>query len=245
LSKWCATSYPTRSRVTRHDGGKSRDASRQKPAVQIEDDRSALEKDDRAILVIEDDPDFARLLYKKCHEKGFKWLAAPTGEIGLELAAKHLPTAVILDIRLPGMDGWAVLAAFKEDTRTRHIPVHIVSVEESSSEALRKASFSEYYRARYDAAVMDGALKERMAFSSHNLASDNVFGEMHLVFCRNVLTCFNRDLQNRALELFTESLVHGGFLCLGTKEGLQFTGVSSRYAVVDQEARIYKKRVEP
>ncbi|MFH1572415.1 MAG: response regulator, partial [Acidobacteriota bacterium] len=109
-------------------------------AVQIEDDRNSLEKDARVILVIEDDPNFARLLYEKCHEKGFSCLAAPTGEAGLEIAAKHLPNAVILDIRLPGMDGWAVLAALKEDTRTRHIPVHIVSVEEISTEALRKGA---------------------------------------------------------------------------------------------------------
>ncbi len=112
-------------------------------------------------------------------------------------------------------------------------------------EAGGKESFSEYYHARYDAAVMDDALKERMVFSNHNLASDSVFGEMHLVFCRNVLIYFNRDLQNRALGLFTESLVHGGFLCLGTKEDLQFTGVSERYEVVDHKARIYKKRDVP
>ena len=56
------------------------------------------------------------------------------------------------------------------------------------------------------------SLKERIVFANHNLASDSVFGEMHLVFCRNVLIYFNRDLQDRALRLFTESLVHGGFL---------------------------------
>ncbi len=104
-----------------------------------------------------------------------------------------------------------------------------------------KKSFSEYYHARYDAALMDGALKERMVFSRHNLVSDSVFGEMHLVFCRNVLIYFNRQLQERALALFTESLVHGGFLCLGTKESLRFTDARDRYAVVDQQARIYKK----
>lgn len=109
-------------------------------ALQIEDDRDSLEKDARAILVIEDDPKFARVLYKKCHEKGFKCLATPTGEAGLELAAKHLPSAVILDIRLPGIDGWAVLAGLKDDIRTRHIPVHVVSVEDASAEALRKGA---------------------------------------------------------------------------------------------------------
>ena len=105
-----------------------------------------------------------------------------------------------------------------------------------------KASLSEYYHARYDAAAIDGALKGRIVFANHNLTADGVFGEMHLVFCRNVLIYFNRDLQNRALGLFTESLVHGGFLCLGTKEDLQFTEVSHQYEVVNRKARIYKKQ---
>ncbi|MBA4370172.1 MAG: chemotaxis protein CheR [Coriobacteriaceae bacterium] len=104
-----------------------------------------------------------------------------------------------------------------------------------------KASFSEYYHACCDAAAMDGSLKERITFANHNLAVDEAFGEMHLVFCRNVLIYFNRELQNRALGLFTESLVHGGFLCLGTKEDIRFTDVSNRYEAVDRRARIYKK----
>ncbi|MBI5556593.1 MAG: protein-glutamate O-methyltransferase CheR [Deltaproteobacteria bacterium] len=108
-----------------------------------------------------------------------------------------------------------------------------------------KASFSEYYHARYEAAAMDGSLKERVVFSSHNLASDSVFGEMHLVFCRNVFIYFKRDLQHRALGLFTESLVHGGFLCLGAKEDLRFTDFRDRYEIVDDKARIYKKKDGP
>jgi len=108
-----------------------------------------------------------------------------------------------------------------------------------------KASFSEYYHARYDAAAMDGSLKERITFANHNLAVDEVFSEMHLVFSRNVLIYFNHELQNRAMRLFAESLVHGGFLCLGTKENLQFTDVSSRYEVVDGKAKIYKKKSAP
>ncbi|MDO8805131.1 MAG: protein-glutamate O-methyltransferase CheR [Elusimicrobiota bacterium] len=105
-----------------------------------------------------------------------------------------------------------------------------------------KASFSEYYHSRYDAAAMNAELRERIVFSTHNLASDSVFGEMHLVFCRNVLIYFNRGLQNRALGLFTESLVSGGFLCLGTKEDLRFSEVNSFYEVVDRKARIYKRK---
>jgi chemotaxis protein methyltransferase CheR len=105
-----------------------------------------------------------------------------------------------------------------------------------------KASFSEYYHARYDAAAIDGSLKERITFANHNLAMDEVFGEMHFVFCRNVLIYFNRELQNRALRLFTESLVHNGFLCLGTKEDIHFTDMNYRYEVMDSKARIYKKK---
>jgi chemotaxis protein methyltransferase CheR len=108
-----------------------------------------------------------------------------------------------------------------------------------------KTSFSEYYHARYDAVVMDRSLKEHIVFSNHNLAVDNAFGEMHLVFCRNVLIYFNDELKNRALGLFTESLVHGGFLCLGTREDLRFTDAFDRYEIVDSKAKLYKKKDMP
>lgn len=110
-------------------------------------------------------------------------------------------------------------------------------------EAGGKGSFSEYYHARYESAALDASLKERITFANHNLASDAAFGEMHLVFCRNVLIYFNPELQNRALRLFDESLVRGGFLCLGTKEDIQFTEVAGGYDAVDSAARIYRKKV--
>ncbi len=108
--------------------------------LRIQDDRENLGEDDNVILVIEDDPKFARVLYDKCHERGLKCVAAPTGEEGLELAKNLSPSGIILDIRLPGIDGWDVLASLKEDLRTRHIPVHIASVEENSVEAIRKGA---------------------------------------------------------------------------------------------------------
>ncbi len=120
-------------------------------------------------------------------------------------------------------------------------PAKLQDATRNYQQAGGKCSFSEYYQARYDAAVINAALRERVVFSSHNLAMDGVFGEMHLIFCRNVLIYFNRELQNRALNLFTESLVHGGYLCLGTKETLQFTDVSHCFDTVDSKARIYKK----
>jgi chemotaxis protein methyltransferase CheR len=106
-----------------------------------------------------------------------------------------------------------------------------------------RRSFSEYYHASYQVVTMVDELKERIVFSTHNLATDSVFGEMHLVFCRNVLIYFNRELQNRALGLFTDSLVSGGFLCLGTKEDIQFTAASEDYTVIDRNARLFKKKV--
>ena len=106
----------------------------------IPDDRDGLTENDRVILVVEDDPKFAKILYGKCHAKGFKCLVAPSGEAGLELAREHLPKAMILDLHLPGLDGWSVLDELKLDTRTRHIPVHIMSVEEPSGETRRRGA---------------------------------------------------------------------------------------------------------
>ncbi|WP_108650319.1 CheR family methyltransferase [Dongshaea marina] len=103
------------------------------------------------------------------------------------------------------------------------------------------SSFSDYYHARYDAAALNETLKQRITFAAHNLVTDGVFGETQLVFARNLLIYFNQELQNRVLRLFTDSLVHGGFLCLGTAESIEFSQVADCYEVVDAEARIYRK----
>jgi chemotaxis protein methyltransferase CheR len=110
-------------------------------------------------------------------------------------------------------------------------------------EAGGRRSLSEYYHARYNSAALDAGLRDRITFATHNLATDAAFGEMHLVMCRNVLIYFNRELQNRALRLFDESLVRGGFLCLGTKETLQFSEAADGYEIVDRAARIYRKKM--
>ena len=104
------------------------------------------------------------------------------------------------------------------------------------------ASLSQYYHAQYDAAAIEPRLRRRITFAKHNLAMDAAFGEMQLIVCRNVLIYFNRDLQDQVLEMFWDSLENGGFLCLGDKESLSFTSVADRFEVVDDNARIYKKR---
>jgi chemotaxis protein methyltransferase CheR len=100
-----------------------------------------------------------------------------------------------------------------------------------------------YYHAQYGYAKLDEGLQQAITFSYHNLVSDGVFGEMNVIFCRNVLIYFNRELQNRVLRLFTDSLRFGGFLCIGKGESLQFTACAGEYEVVDREQRIFRKIV--
>lgn len=99
----------------------------------VPDDRATLQEDDRVVLLIEDDVRFAKVLIDHIRQRGFKCVYATTGEEGLELALEHRPHGVILDIGLPGMDGWAVLTALKQNVSLRHIPVHIVSAEPVTS----------------------------------------------------------------------------------------------------------------
>ncbi|CAK8711183.1 MAG: signal transduction histidine kinase [Candidatus Electronema aureum] len=114
---------------------------RQQPPQEIPtDDRNRLTPETRSILIIEDDRKFAKILMDQCRQRSFKVLAAETGEEGLQLAERHQPTGIILDIKLPGIDGWTVLTSLKTNPSTRHIPVHMMSVEEGSREAFRQGA---------------------------------------------------------------------------------------------------------
>ncbi|MBN1314043.1 MAG: protein-glutamate O-methyltransferase CheR [Anaerolineales bacterium] len=101
-------------------------------------------------------------------------------------------------------------------------------------------SFSEYYHAQYDSMIINPALKKNITFANHNLVTDSVFGEMHFILCRNVLIYFNKELKNRVLDLFKESLIYGGFLCLGSKESLMFTSVNNDFITIDESCKIYQ-----
>ncbi len=104
-----------------------------------------------------------------------------------------------------------------------------------------RTSLSEHYTAAYGHAILDRSLRERVVFSSHSLVSDQVFSEVHLVSCRNVLIYFTNDLQNRALALFRDALVHGGFLGLGSKEGVRFTAHADCFREFCRAERIYRR----
>jgi chemotaxis protein methyltransferase CheR len=107
-----------------------------------------------------------------------------------------------------------------------------------------RASFADYFTARYGSVIFDPALRRRISFFEHNLVTDGPPGEMHLVVCRNVLIYFNRKLQTRVVRLFRDSLIPGGFLCLGTKESLEFTGVAPAFQTAVPGQRIYRLRPE-
>ena len=103
-------------------------------------------------------------------------------------------------------------------------------------------SFSDYYTARYDHAILSPALRENIVFAAHSLAVDSDFGEMNLILCRNVLIYFNPPLKDRVLGLFDSSLVPGGFLCLGTKESLDRREIYGRYEAITPRLQIYRKK---
>ncbi|MCQ4163638.1 response regulator [Tahibacter harae] len=103
------------------------------PAAWVDDDRGNIRPGDTVILTIEDDPLFARILVEQIRAKGFRALAAPDGESGLVLAGEYRPNGVLLDVLLPGMDGWAVMRRLRTSPATQGIPVHFISgVDESA-----------------------------------------------------------------------------------------------------------------
>jgi chemotaxis protein methyltransferase CheR len=104
-----------------------------------------------------------------------------------------------------------------------------------------KRNFSDYYTASYDFIKFKSHLKEHVTFSYHNLVTDGVFGEMNVVCCRNVMIYFDKVLQDSVLLKFTDSLRHGGFLCLGNKETLNFTSVRHRFEPIEARQRIYRR----
>ncbi len=106
-----------------------------------------------------------------------------------------------------------------------------------------RSSLSDYYTAAYGAAAFDRTLRARTVFAGHSLVSDQVFAEVHLVSCRNVLIYFDRDLQDRTVGLFRDSLVHGGFLGLGSQETLRFSRHAQEFASYDRGARLYRRAV--
>jgi hypothetical protein len=114
----------------------------ERPPEPIPDDRNTVSPGESVVLIVEDDPHFARLMMGAAREKGFKVLIATRGTEALALAREHHPTAISLDIFLPDMLGWTVLSQLKQDPGTRHIPVQIVTLDEDRHHGLARGAFS-------------------------------------------------------------------------------------------------------
>jgi CheY-like chemotaxis protein/signal transduction histidine kinase/HAMP domain-containing protein len=109
---------------------------------QIPDDRLELAPGDAILLIVEDDPHYARVLVDLARDKGFKVLVATRGAQALDLAKQFQPTAVSLDVFLPDMLGWTVLSQLKQNALTRHIPVQVITLDEDRQHALARGAFS-------------------------------------------------------------------------------------------------------
>ncbi|MGE0164154.1 MAG: HAMP domain-containing protein [Dongiaceae bacterium] len=114
----------------------------ERPIEQIPDDRHELQPDDMALLIVEDDAHYARVMADLARDNGFKVLVAARGADALALARQYRPAAVSLDVFLPDMLGWTVLSQLKQDPATRHIPVQIVTLDEDRQHGLARGAFS-------------------------------------------------------------------------------------------------------
>lgn len=103
-------------------------------------------------------------------------------------------------------------------------------------------SFASYYTSSYDNVIMNSGLKENIVWANHNLVTDSVFAEVHLILCRNVLIYFDKELQHHVHSLFFDSMMKGGILCLGSKESLQFSPFGAHYLILDKNQKIFKKK---
>lgn len=120
----------------------------------------------------------------------------------------------------------------------RHLPEY----ERNYAASGGGGRLDDYYHTRYQLIRMRRELLDRVVFAHHNLVTDGVFAEAHLIMCRNVLIYFTQSLKDRVLRLFADSLVRGGYLVLGNKETLNFSAVADRFERVSQSDRIYRLR---
>ncbi len=161
--------------------------------IYVPDDRDSVTTDSRSILIVEDDAKFAKILRDSARERGFKTLVADSGEKGLQLTDTYTPDGIVLDMGLPGMNGKTVLSRLKENLSTRHIPVHIVSAADISSEPLRMGAV--------------GFITKPVSMK----AIDSVFTRLERVRSRKIKNVLvvedNREMRDRVIDLVADDAV--------------------------------------
>lgn len=183
---------------------------------------------EQVIPVLEERP-FFRIWHAGCStgEEAYS-LAILLEEAGLRVKSRIYATDISEGVLRRAREGIFPLTAIREFTRNY--------IKAGGAE-----SFSRYYTASYDRAILNHSLRENIVFSRHNLASDGPFNTFDVVLCRNVLIYFNEKLAQRAHRLFYDSLFSGGFLGLGSRETIEYTPYESHYEQIDATARLFRK----
>jgi len=187
----------------------------------IEDERGIITKDDKVVLIIEDDLKFASVLLKQANKKGFKCLAAATGEDGLLLAGKYKPQAIILDMELPGINGHKVLLELKTNPSIRHIPVHIISANERSLEPIKEGAI-EYLMKPVNKNDLEEAFNRIENFISRKMKNlliiednENARKSMRKLIGNGDVKCFEAGNGKDALSLYQQNQIDCIILDIG------------------------------
>ncbi|MFV8366472.1 response regulator [Flavobacterium sp. XS1P27] len=187
----------------------------------IKDDRDTITTDDKIVLIIEDDQNFAAILLKQANKKGFKCLSASSGEDGLLLAVKYKPQAIILDMGLPGIKGKQVLHELKENPSVRHIPVHIISANDRSLEPIREGAV-EYLMKPISKDGLEEAFIRIENFVNRKIKnlliiedSENSRKAMKVLIGNGDVKCYEAGTGKEALELFEHNHIDCIILDIG------------------------------
>ncbi len=187
----------------------------------IKDDRDILTQDDRILLIIEDDLEFAAILLKQANQKGFKCLSAATGEDGLLLTAKYKPQAIILDMKLPGINGHKVLLSLKANPNVRNIPVHIISASERSLESIREGAV-ECLMKPIDKNDLDQAFSRIETFISRKIKNllivednENARKAMRVLIGNGDVKCLEAGTGEDALKIYKQNQIDCIILDIG------------------------------
>ncbi|MDI6033476.1 response regulator [Flavobacterium sp. LB2P84] len=187
----------------------------------IKDDRDTINTDDKIVLIIEDDQNFAAILLKQANKKGFKCLSAASGEDGLLLAAKYRPQAIILDMGLPGIKGKQVLHELKVNPSVRHIPVHIISANDRSLEPIREGAV-EYLMKPISKDGLEEAFNRIENFVNRKIKnlliiedSENSRKAMKVLIGNGDVKCYEAATGKEALELFEQNHIDCIILDIG------------------------------
>lgn len=172
---------------------------------EIIDDRQTIQPGEQVLLIIEDDDKFARILLEMAQQQGFKVIVALGSKQGLALAQQYQPDAITLDIHLPDMDGWTLLDRLKHDSRTRHIPVHILSVDERKQRALQLGAIT-YLQKPISPKVINQILTETKSFIERKVKRLLVI-EDDPVQAQSIIELIgNSDVQSTAVDTGTAAL---------------------------------------